>query len=144
MTLPGEERSVVVVPDLGEMARCGRRGAEAESVKSGTRRRGDGDFDRRGVFQEVPGELICSIAELKRLCDPAPLDMQGVDDSGHKRNGLREAVGNREDVVEWNVRGLEHGCALSEMNIDAFLRNRNRPEECIGGDAGIVGMRTQG
>src|SRR6266404_6103946 len=105
MTLTGEERSVVVVPDLCEIARRCRLGDEVESMKSGTRRRGDGDFDRRGVFQEVPGELICGIAELKRLCDPAPLDMQGVDDSGHTGTGRREAVGNREDVAEWNVRG---------------------------------------
>src|SRR6266542_1744607 len=55
-SLPREERSVVVVPDLGEVTDRRRAGIgdEVESMETGARRRGDGDFDCRGVLQRVP------------------------------------------------------------------------------------------
>src|SRR5262245_51203167 len=125
--LAGEEGAVVVVPDLGEVAdsRRARIRNEVESVKSAARRRRRGDFDRRGVLQEVSSELVCGIADLKRLGDSAPLHSQGVDDARHAGKRLREAVSDREGVEKWNVGGIQHGGAGPEMNIHAFLRNRN-------------------
>jgi hypothetical protein len=55
---------------------------------------------------------------------------------------MTEAVGNRKDVVDRDVLRIEECTAGAEMNIHTVHRKRNCPEEAVGGDPGIVGMRS--
>ena len=108
LLLPAEEGTIPLLPDLGKETDRRRRriGHKMEPVQPGAWRCCGGHFDGRRVLEEVSRELVGRIAEVSRVRDSAPLDMQGVD-HGRQANAPGKAVINRENLVYWDVADIE-------------------------------------